>query len=62
MVADDSSGVSQANNLTGPWIGLAITIALTSSVLELISPRTTDDFTMATANALICLAFGVLVL
>jgi hypothetical protein len=27
-------------------------------LLELFSPRGTDDFTMATANALICWAFG----
>jgi hypothetical protein len=30
-------------------------------VFELLSPRGTDDFTMATANALICLAFGTLI-
>lgn len=51
-----------SNGLTGPWIGLAITIAVSSSILELVSPRSTDDFTMATTNALICWAFGALVL
>lgn len=52
-------GIVVSYGLPAPWIGLAITIAVASSVFELLSPRGTDDFTMATANALICLAFGV---
>ena len=44
--------------LPAAWIGLAITIATASTFLELYSPRGTDDFFMATGNALICLAFG----
>ena len=48
--------------LPAPWIGLAVVIAVSNTLLELFSPRGTDDFTMATANALICLAFGALVL
>jgi len=44
--------------LPAAWIGLAITIAVASTFLELYSPRGTDDFFMATGNALICLAFG----
>jgi hypothetical protein len=47
------------HGLGGPWIGLAIVIAISNTIFELFSPRGTDDFTMATANALICLAFGV---
>jgi hypothetical protein len=47
-----------ANNLGGAWIALAVTIAVSNTLLELYSPRGTDDFVMATANALICLAFG----
>ena len=47
------------HGLPAPWIGLAVVIAVSNSLLELFSPRGTDDFTMATANALICLAFGV---
>jgi hypothetical protein len=45
------------------WIllGLAIAIAISTTALELFSLRGTDDFTMATANALICLGFGILV-
>ena len=46
--------------LSAPWIGLAVVIALASTLIELFSPRGTDDFFMATANALICLAFGSL--
>jgi dolichol kinase len=42
------------------WVGVAVVIALTSTLLELFSPRGTDDFFMATGNALICLAFGLL--
>jgi hypothetical protein len=42
------------------WLGLAVVIAASNTVLELFSPRGTDDFTMATTNALICWAFGAL--
>jgi hypothetical protein len=42
-----------------PWIGVAGVIATASTLLELFSPRGTDDFFMATGNALICLAFGM---
>ena len=45
-----------------PWVGLAVVIAVSNTVLELFSPRGTDDFTMATTNALICWAFGAFVL
>jgi hypothetical protein len=48
-------------HLPAPWIGLAVAISVSNTVLELFSPRGTDDFVMATANALICWAFGVLV-
>ena len=43
-----------------PWIGLAVAIAVSNTVLELFSPRGTDDVTMATSNALVCWAFGAL--
>jgi len=49
-----------SQGLPPSWIGLAIAIAVASTLTELYSPRGTDDFFMATANALICLAFGVL--
>ena len=50
------------NHLPGPFIALAVTVAVTSSLLELYSPRGTDDFTMATGNALVCWAFGLWVM
>ncbi|MEO6235520.1 MAG: hypothetical protein ABIQ52_00885 [Vicinamibacterales bacterium] len=46
--------------LPSPWIALAIVLAVSNTLLELFSPRGTDDFTMATANALICWAFGAI--
>jgi hypothetical protein len=49
------------HGLLAPWIGLAIAIAISTTALELFSPRGTDDFTMATGNALICLGFGIVV-
>jgi hypothetical protein len=53
-----SVGIVMLNGLSGAYFALAVTVAVTSSALELFSPRGTDDFTMATGNALICLAFG----
>ena len=53
------AGSSPGNDLLGgPWVGLAVVIALSNTLVEFYSPRGTDDFTMATTNALICLAFG----
>ena len=51
-----------AHQLPAPWLVLALVISVSNTVLELFSPRGTDDFTMATANALICWAFGALVM
>jgi hypothetical protein len=34
---------------------------VSNTLFELFSPRGTDDFTMATSNALICWGFGALV-
>ena len=50
-----------ARHLPMSWVALAVVISLSNTLLELFSPRGTDDFTMATANALWCLGFGVLV-
>ena len=47
-----------SHGLPTSWIALAAVISISNSVLELASPRGTDDFVMATGNALICLAFG----
>ena len=51
-----------ANGLGPSWVGLVVVVALSNTFFELFSPRGTDDFTMATANALLCWAFGRLVL
>lgn len=51
-----------ANGLGPPWVGLALAISLSNTLFELFSPRGTDDFTMASANALLCWAFGSLML
>jgi hypothetical protein len=53
--------VVSANHLPPAWMGLALVLSVSNTFFELASPRGTDDFTMATANALLCLAFGVLV-
>ncbi len=50
-----------ANGLGLAWVGLAVAISVSNTVFELLSPRGTDDFTMASANALLCWAFGSLV-
>ena len=50
-----------SHGLPTPWVVLAVVIALSNAAFELFSPRGTDDFTMATANALICWAFGLIV-
>jgi dolichol kinase len=57
-----NSAIVFANGLPSGWYGLAIVLALTSTALELWSPRGTDDFTMATGNAVVCWAFGAWVL
>ena len=50
-----------SNNLAGAWLALAAVISVSNTVFELFSPRGTDDFTMATSNALICWVFGAAV-
>jgi hypothetical protein len=57
-----SVGIVLLNGLPGTFIVLAVTVTVASSALELFSPRGTDDFTMATGNALICWAFGAWVI
>jgi dolichol kinase len=54
--------VVAGHGLTAPWFGLVFAIAVSNTLLELYSPRGTDDFTMATANALLCWAFGAWIL
>lgn len=50
-----------ANGLGLAWVGLAVAVSVSNTAFELFSPRGTDDFTMATGNALLCWAFGRLV-
>jgi dolichol kinase len=50
------------NSLPASFFGLAVLISFSNTVIELWSPRGTDDFFMATGNALICLGFGTWVL
>ncbi len=51
-----------ANELAPSFYGLALAISVSNTLLELYSPRGTDDFWMATGNALLCWAFGAWVL
>jgi dolichol kinase len=53
--------VVAAQGLPLSWMALAVLVSLSSTFFELVSPRGTDDFTMATANALVCWVFGSLV-
>jgi hypothetical protein len=53
--------VVAANGLGLQWYILALIISLVNPFVELYSPRGTDDFTMATTNALVCWAYGALV-
>ena len=50
-----------SNGLPPAWIGLVVVVSISNTFFELFSPRGTDDFTMATANALVCWAFGAMV-
>ena len=57
-----SVGIVLLNELPAMFVVLAVAVSVASSALELLSPRGTDDYTMATGNALICWAFGAWVL
>jgi dolichol kinase len=46
------------HGLGTPWLVLSLVLAVSNTLLELYSPRGTDDLTMATGDALICWAFG----
>jgi hypothetical protein len=50
-----------AHGLPSSWIALAVVVSVSNALLELFSPRGTDDITMATTNALLCWGFGALV-
>ncbi len=50
--------VVTAHALPASWLALVFVIAVSNTLFEFFSPRGTDDFTMATANALLCWGFG----
>ncbi len=54
-------GIVASRGLPPSWFALAVIVSVSNTFFELFSPRGTDDFTMATANALLCWAFGVIV-
>lgn len=54
--------IVSANALPPSFYGLAVAISFSNTLLELYSPRGTDDFCMATGNALLCWAFGAWIL
>jgi hypothetical protein len=54
-------GLVWGNDLPFAWLVLGVLLAIVNPLVELYSPRGTDDFTMATTNALICLGYGWLV-
>lgn len=45
------------NNLAWPWLLLCLSISLTTTVVELVAPRGTDNFCIPLGNALVCLFF-----
>ena len=47
-----------SNGLPFSWIVLAVLVSISNTLLELYSPRGTDDFTMTVGAALVCWAFG----
>jgi hypothetical protein len=53
--------IAWSYHLAPVWLVLGLLLAVVNPIVELFSPRGTDDFTMATTNALICLGYGWLV-
>ncbi len=51
--------VVSTHHLPAVWLMLVVATALSTTALELFSPRGTDDFTMGIGNALVAWAFGV---
>ncbi len=45
------------NGLPWEWYLMCLSIALTTTIVELIAPRGTDNFCIPVGNALICLIF-----
>lgn len=47
-----------AHQLPPVWLALGLLISVSNTLVELFAPRGTDDFFMATTNAIVCLAFA----
>jgi dolichol kinase len=56
------AAIAAAQGLPPSWFGLALAVGASNTVLELFSPRGTDDVTMVAGNGLLCWAFGAFVL
>lgn len=41
------------------WLLLCLSVAVTTSIIELIAPRSTDNFFIPVGNALVCLMFAI---
>lgn len=54
--------VVSLNNLPIEWWWLCLSVAATTSTIELIAPRSTDNFFIPVGNALVCLIFAVYVI
>ena len=50
--------IAWSQKLEPGWYVLAVLLSVINPIVELVSPRGSDDFTMATVNALICVAAG----
>ena len=53
--------IAWSQQLSAGWYVLAVVLAVVNPIVELVSPRGSDDFTMATVNAIICVLFGWMV-
>lgn len=50
------------NNLSWQWWWLCLSVAVTTSTIELIAPRSTDNFFIPVGNALVCLTFAIYII
>lgn len=52
--------IAATNGLSLPWWLLGLCVAITTTTIELIAPRGTDNFFIPLGNALVCLVFVTL--
>lgn len=50
------------NNLSWQWWWLCLSVAVTTSTIELIAPRSTDNFFIPVGNAIVCLTFAIYII